>query len=160
MEDVRARIDQMQRAKVIGIVEAEIPARFGLVARLVCWFNNVFRTHRMPQTPDPRSDLEAAAREALGNVSPQLAWLQIRTMFQHEMEEYRGAAESLAKYENLPESLESLAASMEGFLPIPAINYLAESNPDLDLTDIPHLQPLTILKAVLHTQMTNDRLLS
>ena len=104
--------------------------------------------------------LSPEAAEALGRVSPELAWLQIREAFQGAIQDYPEASESLAKYENLPESLESLGGSLGSFNPVKAINYLVESNPDLSLQDIPHLPPLTILRALLTTMLTNDNLLS
>jgi len=114
----------------------------------------------MSQEAARKSSLSLQAISALGNIHPDLAWLQIRTSFAGAIQDYSKAAENLAKAATLPETLESLQAAMEKFHPVPAINFLVESNPELSLRDIPHLPPLTILKAVLKTQMTNERLAS
>lgn len=114
----------------------------------------------MLQKAAHKSKLSPQALIALGKVSPELAWLQLRGKFQEDLQEYRGASEELAKREHLPESLESLGGSMQSFHPIPAINFLLESNPDLDLQNIDHLPPLTVVKAIMRMMLTNDRLLS
>ena len=60
----------------------------------------------------------------------------------------------------LPESPEDFLVSARDFHPVGVLNYLVESNPELSLEDIPHLPPLKIWQAMMHMQMTNDRLLS
>lgn len=39
-EDVFDRIGQIRNAKLLGTIEMEIPARLGLLAKLLCWLQN------------------------------------------------------------------------------------------------------------------------
>lgn len=112
------------------------------------------------QSSPRKSSLSREAIAALGNVSPALAWEQIKALVQQAIQEYSRASLEAAQIENLPTDLETLAGSMESWKPVAAINYLVESNPAMSLREIPKLAPLRVLKAVLHMLMTNDRLLS
>jgi hypothetical protein len=119
----------------------------------------------MSQRPVRKSSLSDEAIIALGMVSPELAWLQLRDSFMGAILDSPATVRELAEWEGLANSqfgtqgLESLAASMknpEYFPPVSTINHLLESNPNLSLRDIPHLPPLTVLKAILHMVMTNE----
>ncbi len=113
----------------------------------------------MSQTAAPKSNLSPEAISALGKVSVQLAWTQIRDKFQQDLLDHRETCEGLAKAAQLPTSLDALAESLESrkfFPPVSSINHLVESSPDLSLRDIPHLTPLTVMRAILHMRMTNQ----
>ena len=40
-EDARARMKKLPLAKFLGTVQGKIPAQFGWLARLVCWWKNL-----------------------------------------------------------------------------------------------------------------------
>src|ERR1043166_4933158 len=119
--------------------------------------------YRMSEVRGPRlpsKELEPEAKEALGKLSPEAAWAQIQSAIVHDLMEHGAAAREVVARENLGMRLEDLIALMPELNPVLQINLLVESNPDLDLTDIPHLPALTVLKAVAETRTTNDRQLS
>ncbi len=81
---------------------------------------------------------------------------QVRDVLRNDLDNRTKAAEELAEMENLPTSLEQLVTDMAEWDPVSTVNHLLESNPGLNLRDIPHLPDLTILKAVLTMRMTNE----
>lgn len=60
-----------------------------------------------------KSSLSREAIMALGNISPELAWLQTRTSFAGAIQDCSQASEELARMASLRESVESLQAGME-----------------------------------------------
>ena len=115
-------------------------------------------------SPNPgqtqRYSLEPPAREALGKVSPELAWEQVQAMLMQCVEEYYQAAEELRLRYNLPVDLRNLQELLGdwGLNPVRAVNELRYANPNFDLKDIPAQEPLKVLEAVLRMLMLNDRL--
>ena len=111
---------------------------------------------------DRKYQLEPEAEAALGKVSPELAWLQVRTMVEQCREEYCGA--SLEVCERLtwsPElDLTDLSEVLGNWNPVRALNHVVESNPELDYQELMSEPPLKVLEAVLKTLLTNDRLQS
>ena len=105
----------------------------------------------------PRKDsLELPAKLALGKVSPQLAWEQVRAQVAYVAEEQYRAGQDLAVHEELPIDLPNLLEVLGLINPIRAINLLVYSNPDLELRDIMSQPALQIFKAVLNL-MNSDR---
>lgn len=94
--------------------------------------------------------LEPEAKLALGKVSPELAWLQVRAQMDSVAELYSQAGEELLDYEGLEIDLFNLQELLGLMNPVQAINLLVYSNPDLDLRDLPKQPALQVLKAVLN----------
>lgn len=42
-EDARERLDKLTRAHYLGTLQAKIPVELGLLVRLTCWIQNLFR---------------------------------------------------------------------------------------------------------------------
>lgn len=109
--------------------------------------------------------LSPEAVKALGPVSPDLAWVQIRNQFAaalldspetaRELAEREGLAKSRFSTEGL-ENLQEAMGNQEYFPPVSSINHLLESNPHLSLRDVDQLPPLVLLKAILRMRMTNE----
>ena len=114
----------------------------------------------MLQKAARKPSLEPLTVGRLGRLSPEAAWAQILAVLSEDLEERRTAVENLCRRMELPESPEDFLVSARDFHPVRVLNYLVESNPELSLEDIPHLPPLKIWQAMMHMQMTNDRLLS
>lgn len=111
----------------------------------------------MSQIADRKSSLSREAVIALGNVSPELAWLQTRDMVTGAMLDSPNAAKELVTRAHLPyNSPESMTADLEAFPAVRAINLLVESNPEISLRNIPQLPPLEPLKAVLNMLTHNE----
>lgn len=103
--------------------------------------------------------LEAEARQALGKVSPELAWAQVQAHLNQCVEEYYQAAEELRLRYNLPVDLRSLQEVLADFNPVRGVNELHYSTPNLPLNDLMNQPPLKVLEAVLRMLLENDRLL-
>jgi hypothetical protein len=43
IEDAEARVQRLPWARYVGELKATIPAPFGIVARVLCWFHNLMR---------------------------------------------------------------------------------------------------------------------
>ena len=39
-QDAVERLEQLQRARYLGVLQAKLPVEFGIFARLICWWNN------------------------------------------------------------------------------------------------------------------------
>ena len=39
-EDAKERIEQLQNAKYLGVLQMKIPIELGIIARLICWWQN------------------------------------------------------------------------------------------------------------------------
>jgi hypothetical protein len=103
--------------------------------------------------------LEPDAVRALGKVSPELAWLQVRTLVQGAIEEYFQAAKELANRLNWSCQLEDLSEILGSVNPVRGVNELVytHANQELNLEDIPSLPPLQVLEAVLKMCLENER---
>lgn len=108
-------------------------------------------------SPDQRFQLDPEARQALGSVSPALAWLQVRTLVSQAIETDLRRAEDLRETANYPVDLVNLLAVLGAFSPVRGVNLLHESNPTLNLQDLMKQNPLAVLNAILKTLTTNDR---
>ena len=100
--------------------------------------------------------LETEARLALGKVSPELAWEQVRAQVAYVAEEQSAAGLALAEHEELPIDLPNLLEVMGLINPVRAINLLVYSRPDLELRNVPSQPALQVFKAVLNL-MNSDR---
>jgi hypothetical protein len=110
----------------------------------------------MSQTTGHKSHLKPETVAALGRVSPELAWMQIRAEIMGDLQERPVAAKQWCQKYNLAGSLEKLELDMGIWDPVSSLNHLVESNPHLNLRDIPHLPMFTILKAVLEMLLHNQ----
>jgi uncharacterized protein YfaS (alpha-2-macroglobulin family) len=108
-------------------------------------------------SPDQNFSLDPEAKQALGSVSPELAWLQVRTLVSQAVEKDLRKAENLRQTANYPVDLTNLLEVLGAFNPVRGVNLLHESNPTLNLQDLMKQSPLAVLNAVLKTLMTNDR---
>lgn len=99
---------------------------------------------------DRKYTLETKARLALGKVSPELAWGQVRAQVAYVAEEQSQAGQELLDREELGIDLFNLREVLGLFNPVRGINLLVYSNPDLSLRDLMHQPALQVLKAVLN----------
>ena len=97
----------------------------------------------------PKYRLTKQAKKALGKLSPELAWLQVGTMVAHVQEQYEEAGEELCRVHDLGEDLSDLLEWLESMDPVKGLNLLNNQVPDLNLRDIPHQAPLSVVEAVL-----------
>lgn len=104
----------------------------------------------------PIHTLETQAKLALGKVSPELAWEQVRAQVAYVAEEQYRAGQALAEHEELPIDLPNLQEVLGLMNPVQGVNLLAYSNPDLDMRDLMHEPALQVFKAVLNL-MNCDR---
>ena len=42
-QEARERVNKLSNAKYLGEIQLTVPRRYGFVARLACWANNLFR---------------------------------------------------------------------------------------------------------------------
>ena len=42
-QEARERVDKLANAKYLGEIQLTVPRRYGVLARLACWTNNLFR---------------------------------------------------------------------------------------------------------------------
>ena len=101
--------------------------------------------------------LDPEARQALARVSPERAWLQVRTLVQQAIREHYEEAEKMSLKANYPVDLPNLAEALENGSPICGINHLHYANPDLKLTNIPKVPCLEVLQAVLNFLTVSER---
>ena len=40
-KDAKDRIEKLQNAKYLGVLQMKIPVELGIFARLICWFQNL-----------------------------------------------------------------------------------------------------------------------
>ena len=100
--------------------------------------------------------LDPEARQALGNLSPELAWLQIKTAVSRAIEYQFPEADKARQEANFPVDLRNLMEVLEVTNPVRAINNLVYRNPRLNLQTVEKF-PLEALKAVLRMLTSNDR---
>ena len=101
--------------------------------------------------------LDPEARQALGRISPERAWLQVRTLVRQAIQEHYAEAEKMRLKANYPVDLTNLAEALEIGSPICGINHLHYANPDLKLTNIPKVPCLEVLQAVLNFLTVSER---
>lgn len=105
----------------------------------------------------PTYKLSARAKRALGRVSPELAWLKVCTMVSHVQGEYEAAGEELCRVYRLGVDLSDLLAWLENMSPVKGLNLAHNQVADLDLQDLPHQQPLELLRAMLEMAVNRRR---
>lgn len=110
-----------------------------------------------------RTELSPEAVQALGTVSPELAWEQVQDLVAGAIEEQPEASLKVLQEADWPGGdLRDLLELLGQLNPVDGINYLVESN-DLLLNNADRnnkLDPLMMLGAVLNFLTTNDRWLS
>ena len=105
----------------------------------------------------PASQLDLETRKALGRTSPQLAWTQIQTQVANAIQHDRAKAEKELQEAEYPASLDNLHSNLAAVTPERGISLFHESNPDLSLSQLPKMEPLKVLKAVLNSLMNNEK---
>lgn len=101
--------------------------------------------------------LDLGAQLALGRVSPELAWEQVKAMVQHAIEEYAEQSQKAVEKYNLPVDLGGLSEILGVCSPIKGVSELHYANPNLNLRQIPKQPPLKVLEAVLKMLTESDR---
>lgn len=104
-----------------------------------------------------QNQLEPLARQALGNVSPELAWEQIRTQVENAIENQEQESQQAAQKNGLPTDLTDLVENLGVINPARAINLFHYANPKFNLQQIAKQKPLDVLKAVLKMETQSDR---
>jgi hypothetical protein len=93
----------------------------------------------------------------LGNKSPELVWLEIQAAFSRALDEEPEAVEKLAKPKQLrPDELMDDLMSARRIPHEWMLNTIAESNPSLDLQQIPSLPPLQLVEALFNAVMNPE----
>lgn len=107
--------------------------------------------------PPRKFQLDPEARQALGRVSPELAWTQVRALVSHIREQYPEEAEQLRQKWEYPVDLSNLEEVLGAMNPVRGVNQLHEAAPNLDLQTLPKQQPLKVLEALFKMFMESDR---
>jgi hypothetical protein len=102
--------------------------------------------------------LEPEAKQALGNISPELLKVQLCDMVIWFVEEHWDQAEMLGREMDLPMYYSDLQDLLEVSPPVPLVNQLHYAAPNLNLQDLNHQQPLEVLKAVITMFTTSERM--
>src|SRR5579872_3392782 len=119
------------------------------------WRRRIMRS-AMSQKRD-HNLLDAGAESALGKVSPQLAWEQIKALVEQAIEVYPNESQKLVEKYSLPVDLSDLEENLEEISPIRAVNEFHYSNPDFNLKDVLKAEPLQALEALIKMDVQNDR---
>jgi hypothetical protein len=106
---------------------------------------------------DQQYQLDPEAKEALGKVSPELAWLEVKAMVQQAIQYPFKEAEDMRLTANYPVDLRNLTEVLEVGSPTRAINQLHYASPNLNLQQIMKQPPLKILESVLKMMTVSDR---
>src|SRR5689334_9881190 len=111
--------------------------------------------------PSPNRDLkyqlDPEATQALGQKSPELVWLQVKTLVQQAIKQQFKESEAARQKANYPVDLRNLTEVLEVMNPVRGVNQLLYANPDLNLQTIPEQPPLKILQSVLKMMTDSDR---
>lgn len=102
------------------------------------------------QSPSDTPGLSPEAAAALGVVSPELAWLQLRGQVIRAIDDQEQEALQIAEAAEWPASMDAITVRMSKYPPAEALTLFQEANPMFDLEDIPQGNPLVALEAVLH----------
>lgn len=108
------------------------------------------------KSKEPKLDLEA--KQALGNISPELLKTQLCSLVIQFVEEHWDQAEMLGREMALPMYYCDLQDLLEVSPPIPLVNQLHSADPNLNLQDLDHQQPLEVMKAVIKMFTTSERM--
>jgi hypothetical protein len=101
--------------------------------------------------------LDPETSEALGPKSPELVWLEVKTLVQQAIQNQFRDSENLRREMNYPVDLRNLTEVLEVMNPVRGVNQLLYANPDLNLRQIPQEPPLKILQSVLRMMTASDR---
>lgn len=105
---------------------------------------------------DPQLDFNAQV--ALGQkLSPQAAWLQIKSLVDAALENYPDESQKLDQQYNLPIDSTNLEEWLELMNPVKGLNEFHYINPGLSLKNIPQLPPLKVYEGVVRILTVSDR---
>lgn len=121
---------------------------------------------KMSPTPDQRPNwdrrrkqLDPEAKQALGNLSPELAWLELQDQVTAAIVEHFEEAQRLANSQGWKATLGALPDALLGLSPVFAVKLFVESNPDFNLQSIPYRnRPLEVLNAMFEMLLHNESL--
>lgn len=111
------------------------------------------------RNPDPPRtfQLDPEAKQAIGKLSPELVWEQVKIMVQQAIQQYPQESEALRLKANFPVDLVNLMEVLGVMNPIRGVNQLHYANENLPLTKIPKLPLTEVLQAVLKFLTDSDR---
>jgi hypothetical protein len=119
------------------------------------------RVESLPNVAIERSlteyELDPEAKQALGRVSPELAWLQVKTLVQEAIQQEYDQAEEMRLQANYPVDLTDLTEVLEVMNPVRGVNQVHYANESLNLQHLPQQPPLKVLQALLNMLMNSDR---
>jgi hypothetical protein len=117
-----------------------------------------------PFNPPPNQDgksprLDPEADEALGMVSPELAWLQVGYRVRQFVDAYPDLAATMGRAMDLQMDYEDLDVLLQEIDPIVGINQLHYIQSDLNLQDLDHQPGAKVLEGVIKIFTISDRML-
>lgn len=100
------------------------------------------------QETDPNSkvELEPETKQALHGLKPQLVWSNILDQVAGAVDEQEQEAEQVRQQTGLKMTLLGLQVTLGQMIPEDGLNLLLSVRPHLDLSQIPQMNPLTILR--------------
>jgi hypothetical protein len=104
--------------------------------------------------------LEPETKEALHGLKPELAWLYVLDQVAGAVEEHYTEAEQIRQECGLHLSLMGLQATLEQTIPEDGLNLLLAVRPQMDLSKVPQMNPLTVLRGVVEIFTKSDELAS
>jgi hypothetical protein len=106
--------------------------------------------------PQENWRLDPSAQAALGDVTPELAWLWVGDMVYHAADQYQPEAQALAEKLNLDMDFASLDVVLAEMNPVQGINELHYADPSLNLQNLIKQPPLKVLESVIQ-MLHSDR---
>jgi hypothetical protein len=104
------------------------------------------------------SELNPEAKQALGEISAEVAWLQVGGLVFQWTEAHRNEARKLCGPIDSRMDQWKMDEILRRINPVVGINQLHFSTPDLNLQDIPHQDPVEVLKALIRLLTISSRL--
>lgn len=102
--------------------------------------------------------LDSEAEQALGMVSPELAWLQVGCRVWQFVDAYPDLAAAMGRKMDLQMDYEDLDVFLQEINPIAGINQLHYIQSDLNLQDLNHQPGVKVLEAVIEMFTISDRM--
>jgi hypothetical protein len=102
--------------------------------------------------------LDPEADQALGTVSPELAWLQVGGLVMQFVERYPDLANAMARKMDLDMNFEELDELLQLIDPVAGINQLHYIQSDINLREVDHQDPVLVLKGVIRMLTISDRM--
>jgi hypothetical protein len=102
----------------------------------------------------------APLQQALGKLSPQLVWEQLRSQVAGAVEDQYQEAQELAAQENWPGTLRDLLEQLGNLEATAAVREFHNSNPEYPLQQVNHQPPLKALAGCLKMLLTNEYFLT